>query len=49
MMISALLEAGWVFLRYVEVLFESQAGAGYGAFVEETADEGYAVRDSTGW
>jgi hypothetical protein len=43
------LEAGWVFAGYVEVAFEGEAGAGDGAFVEEAADEGDAVRDSTGW
>ena len=43
------LEAGWVFVRYVEVIFEGEAGAGYGAFVEEAADEGDAVGDATGW
>ena len=32
------LEAGWGFCGYVEVAFEGQAGAGYGAFVEEAAD-----------
>ena len=43
------LEAGWGFGGYFEVLFEGQAGAGYGAFVEEAAYEGDAVGDSAGW
>jgi len=34
------------FLRDVEVAFEGEAGAGDGAFVEETADEGDAVGNS---
>ena len=29
--------------------FEGEAGAGYGAFVEEAADEGDAVGDAAGW
>jgi len=33
-----LLEAGWVFLGYFEVIFEGEAGTGDGAFVEEAAD-----------
>jgi len=44
-----ILEAGWVFAGYVEVAFEGEAGAGDCAFVEETADESDAVRDSAGW
>src|ERR1700752_4533345 len=43
------LKAGGIFAGYVEVLFEGQAGAGDGAFVEEAADEGDAVGDAAGW
>src|SRR5437899_2034393 len=43
------LEAGWGFCGYVEVAFEGKAGAGDGAFVEDAADEGDAVRDAAGW
>jgi hypothetical protein len=46
---AVLLEAGWVFLRYVEVAFHGQAYACDGAFVEETADESDAVRDAAWW
>ena len=42
-------EAGWGFGGYVEVAFEGDTGAGYGAFVEEAAYEGDAVGDSAGW
>ena len=45
----ARLEAGWVFLGYVEVAFHGEAYACDGAFVEEAADEGDAVGDSAGW
>src|SRR5882757_11099335 len=31
------------------MIFESEASAGDGAFVEEAADEGDAVRDAAGW
>ena len=31
------------------MLFEGESGAGDGAFVEEAADEGDAVRDAAGW
>ena len=44
-----LLEAGRGFFCYIEVLLEGEAGACDGAFVEEAADEGDAVRDSPGW
>ena len=43
------LEAGWVFLCDVEVAFEGEACTGYGAFIEEAADEGDAVGYSAGW
>jgi hypothetical protein len=42
------LEAGWGFGGYVESVFEGDADAGYGAFVEEAAYEGDAVGDSAG-
>jgi hypothetical protein len=46
--IPAALEAGWVFVGYVEVSFECEASVGDGAFVEEAADEGDAMWDAAG-
>ena len=43
------LEAGWSFVGDMEGVFQGEADAGDGAFVEEAADEGDAVGDAFGW